>query len=178
MQNLPTILTICGSTRSSSSSQQFVDALAEKYVDRAHWSRFSGLRELPQFDPDNPRLLENSSWVHLGELVLTADLILIVTPEYLHSIPSQLKALLEWSNADSIFAFKKVVSIVFTPTAPRGQCAKVHLEQILKALNVSHTLSCLLHHDQLDAEQNENSQVVDKEGFVAEMMEVITSTLS
>lgn len=166
MRTIPTILTICGSSRSGSKTEQFILFLAKEYSDKAKWSHFNQLNDLPLFDPDIVRLKDHELFSQLADQISQAQLVLMVTPEYLHSIPSQLKSLLEWSNADSLFASKKVVSIVYTPAAPRGQYAQKHLDQVLKALNVNHLLSCLLHHEKED--ENKAHQV----------MEVVLSELS
>ena len=145
------VLAICGSTRLGSASASLIQYLAHD-TDQVI-TPFISLDKLPPFDPNHPDLLLQKHTEATHQLK-TARSLLINTPEYLHSIPATLKSLLEWTNGASLLAEIRIVSIVYTPVAPRGRFAKNHLEDILKALNTNHILSELIHHTDLAFDTN------------------------
>ena len=89
------ILGISGSLRRSSWNTALLRAAANLLPSEVEVALHDGLREIPAFDDDlsasRPPAAE-AFWREVGE----ADAVLIVTPEYNHSIPGQLKNALDW----------------------------------------------------------------------------------
>lgn len=80
-------------------------------------------------------------------LVNNADGLIITSPEYLANIPAALKNALEWLNHDSNLVHKKVLPIICTPKAPRGNKAMQALLWTLSSLHAQILPSLNLYHD-------------------------------
>jgi len=140
------LLGLCGSTRKKAKSMALLNHLKSVGQQDFDLRCIDQLGEIPLFDPNAGSSPFSESQ---KELITQSKGLVIVTPEYLHSIPSVLKSFLEWTNGESLLSDKKVYALIYTPTAPRGQYAKVHLEQVLKALGCRIELSELIHHTDL-----------------------------
>mgnify|MGYP003872147209 CR=1 FL=1 len=101
-----------------------------------NFDRSLSIENVPMFHPDvvnNPSSEVNS----IRSKIDKADLVLIVTPEYLHNIPAVLKNLFEWTASSGEFHQKKVLPVTLTPLKPRGDYAMQSLLFSLKALNAN-----------------------------------------
>jgi chromate reductase len=89
------VLGISGSLRRGSLNSALLQAAAERLPAGVELVELEGLREVPPYDEDldtaTPQVVEE-----LREAVRGADAVLIATPEYNHSIPGQLKNVLDW----------------------------------------------------------------------------------
>lgn len=90
------VLGISGSLRSGSLNSALLRAAAERLPAGAELVTYERLGEVPPYDEDveleaTPAVVED-----LRQAVRSADAVLIVTPEYNHSIPGQLKNALDW----------------------------------------------------------------------------------
>src|SRR5690606_22338140 len=92
------------------------------------------LGKLPHFNPDNkiPDIV-----LEFKNLVNTADILLIATPEYAHGVPGVLKNALDWLVSDEKLPGKETV--LFVCSASEGEFAMSSLFEITKtmSLNVS-----------------------------------------
>ena len=142
-------LLLSGSVRKGSITVKFLDIVANHFSNIT-FGRFS-LDRLPLFHPDAyDEQISNEVHAFKKEIG-KADIVLIATPEYIHNIPAVLKSALEWTTKTGELKNKKVIPIVFTPYAPRGEKAMVSLLQSLKALESKVTTSVLIHHDILNS---------------------------
>lgn len=92
------VLGISGSLRRDSLNSALLRVAAERLPAGAELTEFEGLREIPPYDADL-ELEETPAAVHeLRETMRAADAVLIVTPEYNHSIPGVLKNALDWAS--------------------------------------------------------------------------------
>jgi len=89
------VLGISGSLRRGSLNSALLRAAAERLPAGAELVGFDRLHEVPPYDEDleaaTPAVVEE-----LRQAVRDADAVLIATPEYNHSIPGQLKNVLDW----------------------------------------------------------------------------------
>jgi len=92
---------------------------------------------LPLFDADLRTNGFPESVKKLKDSIASADVILIATPEYNHSIPGVLKNAIDWaSDITNPFA-GKTAAIFGTSTGLFGTLrAQLHLRQVLASLNV------------------------------------------
>jgi chromate reductase, NAD(P)H dehydrogenase (quinone) len=92
---------------------------------------------LPLFDEDLRANGFPESVKELKETIASADVLLIATPEYNHSIPGVLKNAIDWAS-DKINPFEGKVAAIFG--ASNGLVgtlrAQLHLRQVLASLNV------------------------------------------
>ena len=89
------ILAISGSLRAGSHNTTLLRAAAQLLPPGAELRILDGLREIPPYDddvlPERPASVQR-----LWDEVAAADAVLVATPEYNHSIPGQLKNVLDW----------------------------------------------------------------------------------
>lgn len=133
------VLAIAGSLRNESYNRkalQIAKKIARDAGANVHELDLKTLA-LPVFDAD---LRENNfpeSVVQLKQKIESADLLLIATPEYNHSIPGPLKNAIDWAS-DKTNPFKgKVAAIFGASNGLYGTLrAQLHLRQVLGALSV------------------------------------------
>jgi chromate reductase len=88
-------LGISGSLRAGSHNTKLLRAAADLLPPEAELVMFDGLKTIPPYDEDDEGD-RPSSVTALYEAVALADVVLVATPEYNHSIPGQLKNAFDW----------------------------------------------------------------------------------
>ncbi|WP_343563884.1 NADPH-dependent FMN reductase [Sphingobacterium sp.] len=137
---MKTIFAIIGSASAHSSNHQLVRHLQHKVNPGANLVLFDRLKELPHFDPEESTSQPPIEIVALRQVIQDADLVLFSSPEYIFSVPSGLKNLLEWCAATTIFT-EKPVSII--TASAQGETGHAELQRIMQGLGA-----------QLDPERN------------------------
>lgn len=132
MQNRRSILAIVGSASPRSSNERLVHLVARHGGYDFDFLFAPDLKLLPHFDPERSDVNPPQEVVDLRNSIQHAEGVLICTPEYIFSIPSGLKNLLEWCVATTVFSDKPVA--VITASAD-GKCGHDELVLILKTLN-------------------------------------------
>lgn len=92
------VLGISGSLRADSLNTALLRTAAERLPAGAELVEFEHLREVPPFDADVELLATPPAVRELREAMREADAVLVVTPEYNHSIPGVLKNALDWAS--------------------------------------------------------------------------------
>lgn len=92
---------------------------------------FTGLKELPHFDPALSANIAPAIIQEFRKSVEDAEGILICTPEYIFSIPAGLKNALEWCVATTVFSGKPTGLIT---ASSAGQKAHEELQLIMQTL--------------------------------------------
>ncbi len=157
MKAYKSIVAISGSTRINSSNKYLLKHFFKNYTEKSNYElSFIDLQiqNLPVF---NPNLNEEDIVTDvklIRDKIKSADLIVIATPEYTHSFPAVLKNMFEWLTKSDAFYEKDCLLFVYTPNAPRGQFAKSHLEEVMRALKSNMLLSELLHHSDINFGEN------------------------
>lgn len=113
------ILTIIGSATEESSNLKLVEYITDHF-ESMNIEIFNNLKNLPHFDtsitdeniPENVQAIKSR--------IEKADGIIFSTPEYIFSIPSGLKNLLEWCVSSVIFTNKPVSVITASASGERG----------------------------------------------------------
>ena len=128
---MKTIFAIVGSASAHSSNHHIVNHLQQEINADIHFTLFDRLKELPHFDPEESQSHPPIEIIALRQVINDADLVLISSPEYIFSVPSGLKNLLEWCAATTVFTDKPVSIIT---AAVQGETANVELQRILQGL--------------------------------------------
>lgn len=128
---MKTIFAIVGSASAHSSNHHIVNHLQQEINADIHFTLFDRLKELPHFDPEESQSHPPIEIIALRQVINDADLVLISSPEYIFSVPSGLKNLLEWCAATTVFTDKPVSIIT---AAVQGETAHVELQRILQGL--------------------------------------------
>lgn len=162
------ILTICGSDRPDSRSRAVLEGMARRWSDYA-WHYFD-VSELPLF---TTQPIENEIVQAWQRAAADSRALVIVTPEYIHNIPAQLKNALEWLTAGGQLAQKPTLALIYTPHAPRGEAARDSLVASLTALDTRTLAAALIHHTELYLTDGNLSGDEDVLAFLAEQLESI-----
>lgn len=115
-----TILAINGSASKGSSNLRLLEYLVSKGSEHFSWEIFDELSQLPHFSPELS--LENTPPIilQLRRRIENAAGIVICTPEYVFSIPSGLKNLIEWCVGVVVFDKKPCGLITASASGEKG----------------------------------------------------------
>ncbi len=133
------VLAICGSLRRNSYNRRLLSVARKIAEDLDARVNEADLRELvlPLYNEDLERPILPEPVIKLKSLIADADLLLIASPEYNHSVSGVLKNAIDWaSRSDNSFA-GKVAVICGASDGPYGTARmQPQLRQILASLNV------------------------------------------
>jgi NAD(P)H-dependent FMN reductase len=129
------LLAISGSLRAHSSNGALLDAAARLAPPGVDVVRYTGLGELPPFNPDldtgDPALLPPAA-VDLRARVGAAGGLLVSSPEYAHGVPGALKNALDWLVGSVEFPGKPVALV---SASARAVHAQAQLTEILTTMS-------------------------------------------
>ncbi|BAZ17777.1 NADPH-dependent FMN reductase [Calothrix sp. NIES-4071] len=126
------ILAISGSLRAVSSNTAVLRAAAILVPSNVKITFYSGLGELPHFNPDidiEPAPLQVDAF---RKQLKQSDGILISSPEYAHGVPGSMKNALDWLVGSGELVEKPVALI---NTSPRATIALASLTEILTVMS-------------------------------------------
>lgn len=132
------VLAWCGSLRKGSYNRQLL-SVARQYV-QAHGATavetdFSALA-LPAYNQDIDDAAFPPAVSQLQDAIAAADILLIASPEYNHSIPGWLKNVIDWTSRQRNPYKGKVAVIMGASTGPFGTVRmQPHLRQVLASLD-------------------------------------------
>lgn len=125
------ILAISGSTKSNSTNERILHAIARLYAKHLSFEIFTAIGDLPYFNPDLDAGDVPPAVLDLRRLIEGADGVLIATPEYVYSLPGALKNALEWTVSTTLFNEKPAAFII---AAASGEKAFESLALILRTI--------------------------------------------
>jgi chromate reductase, NAD(P)H dehydrogenase (quinone) len=117
------LLLISGSLRDGSTNTAVLRTAAEVAPDGVTTTVYTGMGDLPHFNPDDDREGEpvHPAVAGLRAAIAAADALLLSTPEYAGALPGAFKNLLEWTVGDGGTYEKPIAWInVSGPAAPTG----------------------------------------------------------
>ncbi|WP_139959868.1 NADPH-dependent FMN reductase [Flavicella sediminum] len=120
------IIGICGSASQNSGNLSILKYISEHEKSEFNIELIDNLTEFPHFRTE---LTDNNvpeKIIDFRNKISNADGIIICTPEYVFSIPSGLKNILEWSVSTTVFSNKPVGLITASASGEKG-----HQELIL-----------------------------------------------
>lgn len=113
------ILAIIGSATEESSNLKLVEYITDHF-ESMNIEIFNDLKNLPHFDTSITDENTPETVQAIKSRIEKADGIIFSTPEYIFSIPSGLKNLLEWCVSSVIFTNKPVSIITASASGERG----------------------------------------------------------
>lgn len=127
---------LVGSVREESFNGKIAEFMKQRYEETFHMEKLD-LQGLPHFDQDvetdPPETVKT-----FKQKIQEADAILIVTPEYNHSVPGMLKNAIDWvSRVERVMRGKPVLIVGASPGFLGTVRCQIHLRQILAAPGVS-----------------------------------------
>lgn len=153
------IFVVIGSASPNSANQKLVDHFASSTNDYFDLTICNDLKALPHFDPDLSVNNPPQQIIKLRSCIEKADGVLISTPEYIFSIPSGLKNLIEWCVSTTVFTDKPVGLI--TASANGGK-AHDELQLLMKTLMTKFTDETTLLIQGIKGKINELGQINDQ----------------
>jgi chromate reductase, NAD(P)H dehydrogenase (quinone) len=134
--SIPRVLGIVGSLRSGSYNRRLLEAATEALPD-VDWT-IGRLRGIPPYDADIEARGIPPAVAQLKDQLEAADAVVIVTPEYNHSIPGVLKNALDWASRPAMrspFVGKPVLMMGASPGRGGARRALDHLRQVLASMD-------------------------------------------
>jgi len=131
---------ICGSLRRDSYNRKLLSTALQIIGETGAKAEEADLKEfnLPLYDADIETEGFPSPVERIRTVIGSADLILIASPEYNHSVTGALKNTIDWLSTKKNVLDGKTAAIFGASTGPFGTLrAQLHLRQILAALNVT-----------------------------------------
>jgi len=130
------IVAIVGSISEKSNNRKLSQFIKERYKDKFEIEVLS-LKNIPMYNEDNeldpPPVVKE-----IKSKIKESDGVLIVTPEYNHSIPGVLKNALDWfSRVDRVMVNKPTMIVGASMGALGTVKAQIHLRQILNSGGVA-----------------------------------------
>jgi chromate reductase len=120
------ILAISGSTRADSVNVHILNAIAAVYAKQADITIYTGIDQLPHFNPDLDNETVPAPVKDFRNQVQDADGVLFCTPEYVYSLPGSLKNAIEWTVSTILFTEKPVALITASSSGQKAHEA-LHL---------------------------------------------------
>ncbi|MDE3236944.1 MAG: NAD(P)H-dependent oxidoreductase [Bacteroidota bacterium] len=120
MNSRKKVFAIIGSAGSDSANEALVKHIATETKGVLELSIFNALKTLPHFDPELSVHQTPDIIVNVRREIEAADGVLICTPEYVFSIPSGLKNVIEWCVATTVFSNKPVGIITASANGAKG----------------------------------------------------------
>lgn len=130
------IFAIAGSTRHHSSNLSLLKAIAELYAEKLEIIIFSGLSELPSFNPDHNDENVVKEVIDFRQQIRDADGVLICTPEYAHGVPGTLKNAIDWTVSTNEFSKKPTALITASTDGRFGHQALLNTLRVIEAENI------------------------------------------
>lgn len=125
------ILAICGSTRAQSTNLSLIKAIKHLFLEQLEIEIYSGLSELPHFNPD----LNDTKEVSLfKDKIKAASGVLICTPEYAMGVPGSLKNALDWTVASMEFSQKPVLLITASSSGEKAHTSLLETLKVIEAI--------------------------------------------
>ncbi len=128
---LPSVLIINGSASSNSSNERLIANLVALSKAEFDCEIFDHLKDLPHFDPELSVENTPESISEIRTRLGRADAVIICTPEYVFSIPSGLKNLIEWCVSTTLFSDKPCGLITASAQGLKGH---EELQLLMKTL--------------------------------------------
>lgn len=122
------ILVIIGSATKNSSNQKLMEQVLDKNPDIL-FQMYDDLSILPHFDTSLTDVDTPDEIVKIRKYIENSSGVIFSTPEYIFSIPSRLKNLLEWCVSTNVFSEKPVACITGSASGEKGH------EELLLLLN-------------------------------------------
>ena len=127
------VLALSGSLRAASSNTALLRALVRLAPSDMTVELFDGLGQLPLFNPDL-EATSPSPVAYLREQILSADALIIASPEYAHGITGVMKNALDWMVGCEAFVNKPVALLNASPRAVHAQSALRETVTVMSAL--------------------------------------------
>ncbi len=136
MRRKKKIIGICGSASRNSGNLAILKYIAESEESEFDFELIDDLTEFPHFRPELTDGDVPDKITDFRNKILNADGIVVCTPEYVFSIPSGLKNILEWCVSTTVFSDKPIGLITASAS---GEKAHEELKLIMRTIQTHFT---------------------------------------
>ncbi len=126
------ILVLNGSTRAKSTNGLFIEAIIRLAGDRAQFTVFPSVADLPHFNPDADMDPAPPEVARFREQLREADGLLICTPEYAMGVPGSLKNALDWTVSTADLRLKPIMLVTASLSGEKAQGSLVETLTVLE----------------------------------------------
>lgn len=158
MQGKKHIFVIIGSASKNSANEKLVNFISSSSNAFFIFTVLKDLKTFPHFDPELSTEHPPNEIIELRKTIEQSDGIIICTPEYVFSIPSGLKNILEWCVATTIFSNKPTGLITASASGEKGH---EELKLIMKTLAAKFTEHTTLLIQSIKAKVNAEGEIND-----------------
>ena len=128
------VLAIVGSLGARSGNLALLETAVSLAPEPIEVALYSGLGQLPHFDPDLDPDQAPPAVRALRSAIATSDALLIAAPEYGHSLPGVLKNAIDWLIGSGELERKVIAITASVPAPERGRQGLAALRQTLGAV--------------------------------------------
>ena len=159
MDKKKNIIGICGSASRNSANLTILNIIAELGKSDFYLEIIDNLTELPHFKTE---LTDNNvpeKIIEFRNRIENSDGIIICTPEYVFSIPSGLKNMIEWFVSTTIFSDKPIGLVTASTSGEKGH---EELKLIMKTVQTNFTDETTLLIQGVKGKVDKEDQILDK----------------
>ncbi len=153
------IIGICGSASQKSGNLAILNYIADSGKSDFDFELIDDLTEFPHFRTELTDENVPDKIVDFREKILNSDGVIICTPEYVFSIPSGLKNILEWCVSTIVFSNKPIGLITASANGEKGH---EELELIMKTLQTYFTEDTTLLIQGIKGKLSREGRITDK----------------
>ncbi|MWC29559.1 NADPH-dependent FMN reductase [Paenibacillus sp. MMS18-CY102] len=157
------VLAISGSLRQKSSNSALMQAIIDRAPENMSFNVYSGIGELPHFNPDIDLDEGPESVQNLRLQLKQADAVLICSPEYGNGVPGSLKNALDWIVSSGEFVNKRTAVITASPTPMGGDKAFASLLLTLRMINAIIVEEASIMIPQISLKLNQQGEITSEE---------------
>lgn len=170
------VIGICGSASKGSSNLSILQWIGQSTVPEFNLEIVDGLHQLPHFQTELTNENVPEAILDLRKKIMDADGVIFCTPEYVFSIPSGLKNMIEWCVSTTVFSDKHVGIITASTSGEKGH---EELQMILKTVQaqVSADTSLLLAGVKSKVDRNGQITKAETEGELLEFIRAFNRTI-
>lgn len=154
------IFVIIGSASRNSACMKLAEHLRDMSQGSYLFKIYDDLKSLPHFDPELSVSNPPEQIISLRNEIEKADGVLIISPEYVFSIPSGLKNLIEWTVSTTVFSDKPCGLIT---AATSGIKAHEELKLIMKTLTANFIDATTLLIQGVKGKINDEGNILDQQ---------------
>jgi len=154
------IIGICGSASKGSANLSILKWIAESSESEFNLEIIDDLTELPHFKTELTDKNVPEKITDLRNRIANADGIIICTPEYIFSIPSGLKNMIEWCVSTTVFSDKPIGLITASASGLKGH---EELKLIMETVQTKFTDETALLIQGIKGKVDKNGKIINKE---------------
>lgn len=133
------ILVLNGSTRAKSTNAVYIQAIIRLAGDRALFTVYPSVAQLPHFNPDQDVEPAPPEVGHFRQLLRDADGLLICTPEYAMGVPGSLKNALDWTVSSADLRLKPIMLVTASLSGEKGHASLLGTLTVLEGVTAAAT---------------------------------------